>query len=337
MKSIVHFWNRKLYTSPLRDKAFSITSNQGVLSHTTVTELESKQEEADTKMFLCAALASTIGFSSCNIVTIDSDVALLCLYFQHQLDVNIYLQMGTGIREKIFEIFSNDLSDDVLKALPSIHALSGCDSTSALVGIGKVKVYNAVCKNERFLDAAKMLGSHCILDEDVFKTLQELFCCLYGFKEETSINHCRHMAITSKQKMPDPEKIPPTRDALRQHIMRCSYQVKQWKKALDNEHIPDDPDGCGWESSNNGLDIKWMINKPDPDEVLEFTTCSCKKTSCSTNQCQCYALKLRCMDLCECRCCKNDEEEDDEESYDSESSDSESDSEIESDSDNANE
>ena len=160
----------------IRDKDFSISSNQGVLTRTAVPELESKQEEADSKMFLCAAFASGLGFTSCIIITVDSDVALLSLYFQPQFDINIYLQMGTGIREKIFEIFSNDLSNDVLKALPSIHALSGCDSTSALAGIGKVKVYKAVCKNERFLCAADMQGNHHILEEDVFKTLEELFC-----------------------------------------------------------------------------------------------------------------------------------------------------------------
>jgi len=239
-----------------------------------------------------------IGFSSCKIITVDSDVAFLCLYFQRQLDINIYLQMGTGTKEKTFEVFSSDLSDDVLKALPSIHALSGCDSTSALVGVGKVKLYNTVCKSEEFLEAVSILGNHCTLDEDVFKKIEELFCLMYGFKKETSINHCRYMAITTKQKVPDPEKIPPTKDALRLHAMRCSYQVNQWKKALDNEHIPDNPDGFGWETSNDHLEVKWMSKKPAPDEVLEFTTCSCKKNKCSTNQCQCNALNLRCMEIC---------------------------------------
>ena len=107
---------------------------------------ENKLELLDFLLNDFSSFSSTIGFSSCKIITVDSDVAFLCLYFQCQLDINIYLQMGTGTKEKTFEVFSSDLSDDVLKALPSIHALSGCDSTSALVGVGKVKLYNTVCK-----------------------------------------------------------------------------------------------------------------------------------------------------------------------------------------------
>jgi len=52
---------RTLYFT-IRDKAFAITSNEGRLSCNTVAELESKQEEADTKMFLCASFSSTNWF-----------------------------------------------------------------------------------------------------------------------------------------------------------------------------------------------------------------------------------------------------------------------------------
>ena len=271
---------KELYFT-IRDQAICISSIQGRLLNTPAPELASKQEEADTKMFLCAAFASSLGFPSVNIVTVDSDVAVLSLYYQQRLDVEIYLQMGTGVREKIYKVFSNDLSDDVLKSLPAIHALSGCDSTSALVGIGKVKMFNTVCKEESFLDAAGLLGDDETVTENVFEILEELFCRLYGFKNQVNINHCRYEAITRKKKMPDPEKIPPTRDALRLHIIRCNYQVYEWKKAIDCEHIPNDPEGCGWEKSDNRLEIKWMTKKPAPEEVLEFTTCGCKKNKLS--------------------------------------------------------
>ena len=68
------------------------------------------QEEADTKMFLCAAYASQLGFNSVSIITVDSDVAILSLYFQSKLGVEIYLQMGTGFRKNIMKFGSNDLS-----------------------------------------------------------------------------------------------------------------------------------------------------------------------------------------------------------------------------------
>ena len=50
-----------------------------------VGELESKQEEADTKVFLCSKFANEMGFGSIRIITVDSDVAILSLYYQQQL------------------------------------------------------------------------------------------------------------------------------------------------------------------------------------------------------------------------------------------------------------
>ena len=221
--------------------------------------------------------------------------------------------MGTGLREKIYEEFSNDLPRDVLLALPAIHTLSGCDSTSAFVGVGKVKLYDTVCNNERFLDAAALIGKETTVTETLFDILEELYCRLHGFKSQTSISNCRYETLIRK-KMPDPERIPPTSDALRLHIMRCNYQIREWKKSIDDEHIPGDPEGFGWEKTESQHEIKWMTKRPAPDEVLEFTICACKKTNCATNQCQCFALNLECMDLCACRSCSNKNEVENQES-----------------------
>ena len=118
-----------------------LSSNIGVTK-----ELSSKQEEADTKIFLWAKFAASLGFESASIITVDSDVAILSIYYQHRLDVKLFLRIGTGSKEKIFDIQTNDLSIDVVDALPAVHALSGCDSTSSFSGIGKVKFFKTVCK-----------------------------------------------------------------------------------------------------------------------------------------------------------------------------------------------
>ena len=44
----------------------------------------SDQEEADTKMFLCAAFASTLAFNSVCIVTIDTNILILGCYFSKE-------------------------------------------------------------------------------------------------------------------------------------------------------------------------------------------------------------------------------------------------------------
>ena len=114
------------------DQAYCISSNQGTLSCRDVPELSSSQEEADRKMFICGQFTASLGFPSVEIITADSNVAILSLYFQPFLaDFNIYLQIGSGTKVELFDITSNTL-DDIAMVLPGIH---GCNSIS---GIGKV-------------------------------------------------------------------------------------------------------------------------------------------------------------------------------------------------------
>ena len=193
-KYCCQFDKKEIYFT-IRDQAFRISCNQNQLLKDPVPDLSSKQEEADTKMFLCAAYASHLGFKSVSIITVDSDVAILSLYFQSKLGVEIYLQMATGFREKIYKVGSNDLSPEVLDALPSIHALSGCDSTSAFSGVGKTKFYKVVTREETYLKAAGFLGTSMEIDEYVLNTLEEMFCRLYGYKKDGNINECRYKAI----------------------------------------------------------------------------------------------------------------------------------------------
>ena len=69
------FEEKELYFT-IRDKALRIYLNNGRLSNSNVPEISSKQEEADTKMFLCAAFATSLGFRSVNIVTVDTEMSL---------------------------------------------------------------------------------------------------------------------------------------------------------------------------------------------------------------------------------------------------------------------
>ena len=63
-------------------------------------------------MFLCVQFAASFGFQSVEIITVDSDVAILSLYFQPFLaDYNIYLHMRSGTKVELFDIKSNSLGD----------------------------------------------------------------------------------------------------------------------------------------------------------------------------------------------------------------------------------
>ena len=89
-----------------------------------MTELCSKQEETDTKIFLATKFVSTRGCNSISIQTVNYDVAVLAFYYAPMLSKPLYIKIEA-------------LPCPFLRALPGLHAFSGCDSTSAFHGIGK--------------------------------------------------------------------------------------------------------------------------------------------------------------------------------------------------------
>ena len=137
-----------------------------------------------------------MGFQSVEIITVDSDIAILSLYFQPFLaNFNIYIQMGSGTKVELFDIKSNTLGDDIAMAFPGIQALSRCDSTSAISRIGKVMTFKAVCQDKRFMTAAALLSESLDLSD------VELLCSLYGLKEEISISEARYRLFAKIKKV----------------------------------------------------------------------------------------------------------------------------------------
>ena len=65
-----------------------------------------------------------------------------------------------------------------------------------------------------------------------------------------------------------------------------------------------------WADIDGSLAVQWGHLKPAPDSILEFFSCSYKKSECTTNYCSCAAVNLPCTDLCCCTSCKsNDSQE----------------------------
>ena len=71
----------------------------------------------------------------CNI---DIDRAVMCPMYMYRLEFDeLYVKTGTSMKQKFILIHSlaKDLGRHLSHELPCLHALSGCDSTSAFCGI----------------------------------------------------------------------------------------------------------------------------------------------------------------------------------------------------------
>ena len=58
----------------------------------------------------------------------------------------------------IFDISDHHIHQDICNALPGLHAITGCDTTSSFNGIGKVKCFKIMESEESFIDAMSLLG-----------------------------------------------------------------------------------------------------------------------------------------------------------------------------------
>ena len=104
-------------------------------------------EEADERMLLHVNHA-TKQFSKHLIKTVDSDVIVISVTVFNQLQgVNeLWIEFGRGKTLKYIPIHEivNSLGKVSSREVSFLHALSGCDTTSAVAGKGKLSFYNAL-------------------------------------------------------------------------------------------------------------------------------------------------------------------------------------------------
>ena len=133
-----------------------------------VGDLKSNQEEADTRMLLHAKYAAG-QCQEAKIVIQSPDTDVLVLSAAHFEDIaSKELWFHTGVKDRLRFVPVHDvcqnLSNRVLKALPAFHALTGCDTTSALFGIGKKKPWSVFIRSAVHQESLTILGQQPEVD-----------------------------------------------------------------------------------------------------------------------------------------------------------------------------
>ena len=228
----------------MKDEGFKISVQDERKECLRTPKLSSKQEEADTKMFLAANYACSRGVESVTIKLMDSYVAIQVCCYAPIIESRIIIKIGTGKYELMLNVTESSLDKHLICSLPGLHAFSGRDSASAFYGNGKIKWLNLVKKHEIFCDAICLLDESIDIEETVHKVIEQMVCVAYGFENVEKINEIRYKKCCSKQ-FPDLTRIPPTRPELRQHVKRVNFQAFIWKKALDVEPLIPNADGYG--------------------------------------------------------------------------------------------
>ena len=111
------------------------------------------------------------------------------------------------------------------------------------------------------------------------------------------VNDARKQLFTQKDQAID--ALPPTQEALRQHIKRTAYQAGYcWGQMMVAAAEIPSPSEWGWIRSDTGWDVCWTTLPEATKACRQLLRGGCKK-GCR-GQCKCRKAALQCTALCHC-------------------------------------
>ena len=206
------------------------------------------------------------------------------------------------------------------KALLAIHALMGCDTTSAFFNHGKGDALDLNRSDDKFLDCLHKITSPAAApaDEELHAAGRHLVCRLYETCAEcrpgdADLDALRLFLLKKKDvtkgELVDFRTIPPANAAVDQHIRRVHLQIHDWLGTHDGDDAFR-PESCGWELRDHPCHEpgdgnpkacfpKRTVLPTMPLELLDIIKHGCAKDKCQKDHhCKCKKANQPCSDLC---------------------------------------
>ena len=199
-----------------------------------IRALKGFHEEADTRMILhCVHSDAEFLVISCQ----DTDVFfLLVLHLDKMSCKQLWMRAGTSKKPMYLPIHTvrKGLKKTIpeVEAIPSFHAITGCDTVSYFAGHSKKTSWKTFTEPHMLL---RNLGNGDL--DDLTMTFAEKFICrVYNVADAECCNEAR---ATLFSRCRSSEALPLTSDAARLHIRRAHFQAMIWKQAhLTNPTLP---------------------------------------------------------------------------------------------------
>lgn len=285
-------WNSDSYAQKLEGRKVTLicdgvgycyTSLDGEkTARTRLEEMQSTQEETDSRVVLYCMYAKEQGYKIVQVKTPDSDIFFILLhYIGHLEGITVLFDTGSGNNRKLINMteFGRAYTEEYRAALLGLHAYCGCDSTSAFKGKGHVKPLKILEKMPRYVVVLKNLGMSWNVPQSLIDELEEFTCAMYGKARFRSVNELRLFRIKEKcdDKPIDALRnvemaiLPPCRNCLIQHIRRVNYQVSIWKNAhIAQPNIPTPSEDHGWTRVNEMIEPLWIQGDILPSSMVDM-------------------------------------------------------------------
>jgi len=280
-------------------QCFLLSSNGLQTVCTNQPELLSNQQEADTRIILHMLFADNCCIQPCALLVLspDTDVFILLLYYVNQVSGHLLFETGAGSHRRCIDVqrVASAIGIRMCMALPALHCFTGCDTTSAFVRKGKRKCFDllesALCTEVKStaskatlltcLAAFESLGSvKATVSDYLVHVLEQFVCLLYGksacrdvIKARYSIFSSRYqqrtLPVASKSGI-DLSLLPPCLDSLKMHCARAAYQTFVWHHAHESMQNVPSPSGHGWKFLGNELHVDWFAGNMLLHDVIEL-------------------------------------------------------------------
>ncbi|XP_072389393.1 uncharacterized protein [Diabrotica undecimpunctata] len=236
-------------------------------------------EEADTKVAFLACQQKED--STITIRTSDTDIVVIMLAnIEHlQATVEVWMDIGVGNARRYIDVSAlyNKLGPKISKALPALHAFTGCDFNPAFYRRGKKKPLQILMSSETFQQAFLDLGSKEYNLQDSLNVIQSFTCHLYGLKKLDDVNQARIVIFNKTYKVKDTSQpfslnirnydacnLPPCQSELLQQVLRTRFIACMWSNAHNAKIIDLLPTDYGWKIVDGKFEMIWFAGDQLP-------------------------------------------------------------------------
>ena len=285
------------------EKVIVTTIEEDVKSNDEYLQVEGlspcSQEEADGRLLLHALHQAKSGSNRILIRSPDTDVVVIFVALFSNFDGNEIWISTPSHYVPVHEIYKS-LGPAKADGLLFFHALTGCDTVSSFSTIGKTTAWRVWTKFDAITDVFQKLSNIENVQnyDDHLPTIEQYVIFCYDItSEETSVNKERKKLFTKGRQI---DNIPPTQDALIQHVKRAIFQAAfVWSQSAEASPVLPSEADWGWKRGPNGAWEPEWTTLPDASKACrELLKCGCR-VKCS-GRCKCASNDLKCTQLCKC-------------------------------------
>lgn len=291
-KTLIH--NKTIRINHDKCHIFKVNETSLSIESSEDQNLTSEHAEADSKIIQHACNFYQTNSENIAIKSVikirasDTDILVIMLGNMHEMlnkQNEVWMDCGVGQSQRLINITKmyQTLGADVCKALPGIHAFSGCDFNSCFYRKGKIKPLQLMMDNpvfcKAFIDVGDLTNNtscnnyEVCIETSLFKTIEKFVCILYGYKKEDSLHNVRHQMFLKTYKNPnvnellklnitnfDPSNIPPCKSELYMHFLRTAFISNIWQSAYKGTLDFVDASKFGWK----------LVKAPNLEDQYDF-------------------------------------------------------------------